>query len=124
MLRVIAPPYGIDLWQVARIDVQQLDETHQKELYAWLTELGVPYRRCIPKLCITQDTKGGQLLLHLSQFALTADDAKYIDHAANRMHTEPVAYVIDAYPVWLPGASLHQATEEKEEKHDDDAGAH
>ncbi len=104
----IPPPYGIDLWQVARVDTINLADAERAGLFAWLTELDVPYRQCRPLLAISQDATTGQHCLHLSRFVLDGTGEKVVDHAMNRIHSEPVVYAITDYPAWLVEVSQHQ----------------
>lgn len=111
----IPPPYGTDLWLVARVDTALLDE-RQFAIFVWLTELGIAYRQCRPTLAISQDAVTKQHLLHLSRFVLDAAGEKVIDHAANVMFVEPVVYAITDYPAWLVEVSQQQQTE-REARH-------
>lgn len=107
----IPAPYGTDLWQVARVDTVDITDERRAELFAWLAGLGVPYLRCRPTLAISQDAHTRRLLLHLSRFVLDRSGEKVVDHAANVMHTEPIAYAITDYPAWLVEASQQQEKE-------------
>lgn len=119
MSSVIAPPYPADLWKVARVDVHHggVSAERRAELFAWLELLGVPYMQCIPHLVITQDRQTRGLLLHLSRQARDTAGRIYIDHAADRVHTEPVVLTIDDYPAWLVEVSQQQANETEEGSH-------
>lgn len=110
-LTEIPAPYGTDLWQVARVDTAYLDEAQRAELFGWLTDLGIAYRQCRPTLAISQDAPTRQLLLHLSRFVLDASGEKITDHAANRVHVEPVVYAVTDYPAWLVEVSQQQQKE-------------
>ncbi len=111
-MRVVAPPYPMELWEVARVDTARLPEERSRELFAWLAEWQIPYRQCIPHLVITRDSHSGQYLLHLSRFVLDAFGQKIVDHAANRVHTEPAVFGIDdSYPAWLVEVSQQQKKE-------------
>lgn len=103
----IQPPYG-ELWKVARVDVNAEPVTEEQwvELFAWLDKLGVDHQNCAPNLVITQ-RPDKTLLLHVTQFA-RANGEKYIDHAANRVHTEPLVVQVTEYPAWLVQASHFQ----------------
>lgn len=106
----IPPPYGGELWKVARVDLHPERSTEQQraEAFAWLDTLGVPYRECTTKLTITSRTDDGKFLLHLSRFLLDAWGHKYIDHAANAMATAPYVVAISDFPAWLVQASQLQ----------------
>ena len=106
-LATVAPPHG-ELWKVARVDANALPAERQAELFAWLETLGLPYRECIPKLVVTSNAEDGRLLLHLSRFAFDERGHKYVDHAANRVHTTPLVVAITEYPAWLVQASQSQ----------------
>ena len=97
-----------DLWKVARVYEPPLPKQRREELYAWLQSLGVEPKRCIPYLVITHSSADGCYRLHLSMYALNDQGAKYVDHAANRVHTEPLVIVIDTWPQWLVEVSQQQ----------------
>ncbi len=125
--RIVGAPYGQDLWKCARIDTRLLAPAQREEILAWLSSLGIAYREYTPTLAVTQDTVGGQLLLHLSRFVMDPFGDRVIDHAAARLHTTPVAIAISTYPSWLPGVSLRQeeqAAATKEVSSDDSSGSH
>lgn len=105
----VHPPYG-ELWKVARVNVnaEPITDEQRTELFAWLDALGVPYRECRPDLVITKNAEDGRLLLHLTRFALDGKGDKYVDHAANRVHTTPYVVEIAEYPAWLVQASTTQ----------------
>lgn len=107
----VPPPHGTDLWKVARVDTVNLADEQRAELFAWLAGLDVPYRRCRPLLAISQDAVTKQHFLHLSRFFLDPAGEKVVDHAMNRVHSEPVVYAITDYPAWLVEASQQQEKE-------------
>lgn len=105
-MNLVEPPYG-DLWKVARVDVNAdpVTDTQRAELFAWLAALGIDHLNCYPTLVISHRPDKIHLL-HVSQFARGANGAKYIDFAADRVHTEPLVVEIDEnYPAWLVQAS-------------------
>lgn len=114
----VEPPYG-ELWKVARVDTcaEPVTPELRAEACAWLESLGIPYEECRPELVITINGEDKRLLLHLTRFALDANGGKYIDFAANRVHTVPLVVQIekDSYPAWLVQASHIQDQATKEE---------
>lgn len=96
----------MSLWTVARVDVNALEGAQLGEALAWVAGLGVDPKTVIPHLVVSQDDAGAYRL-HLSRFVL-ADGRKVVDHAAGRVHTEPVVIPVDTYPSWLPEAGQHQ----------------
>ncbi|MGE5827708.1 MAG: hypothetical protein ACM30G_05000 [Micromonosporaceae bacterium] len=98
----------LDLWKVARVYEPTLPKERREELYAWLESLQVQPKLCIPHLVITHSSLDGRYRLHLSRFALDDRGAKYVDHAADRVHTEPLVIVIDTWPEWLVEVSQQQ----------------
>lgn len=109
-MRVLAPPYG-DLWKVARLDVNALEPDRQQEIFGWLTGLGIAYRDYRPELVVSQDRDTRAYALHLTRYVLAPDGSKFIDHAAGRVHTEPVVFAITDYPEWLPEVAYLQEKE-------------
>lgn len=113
-MRVIAPPYPLELWRVARVDTVLLTEDQQAEVYAWLSELGIPYTQYRPELVVSKSALSGDLLLHLTRYVLDPFGGEIVDHAAHRVHTEPVVFAITTYPMWL-AAESHKQEQAKEE---------
>lgn len=110
----VEPPYG-ELWKVARVDTCAEPVTAEQlvEACAWLESLGIAHRECRPELVITQNAEDGRLLLHLTRYP---DERRYIDYAADRVHTVPLVVQIDKdYPAWLVQASHLQDQAQKGE---------
>lgn len=111
----VKPPFGV-LWKVARVDVNAWPvDSDRTELFDWLAWLGIDHTRCLPTLVISQ-RPDKTLLLHVSQFARDTNGAKYVDFAADRVHTEPLVVQITDYPAWLVQASHHQDQTQKGEQ--------
>lgn len=114
-ITAVEPPFGV-LWKVARVDVNAWPFTPDRtELFAWLAKLGIDHTNCYPTLVISQ-RPDRTLLLHVSQFARDVDGGKYVDFAADRVHTEPLVVEITDYPAWLVQASHQQDQNQKGEQ--------
>ena len=107
----VFPPYG-DLWKVAVVDESRLSPDQRTEVHAWVRTViepaGIPLDRVRPRFVVTENSEDRRLLLHLTVMAHDSRGMVYIDHAADRVHSEPYVFQITDYPAWLPAVSQQQ----------------
>jgi hypothetical protein len=109
-----ARSHHVGLWRVAIVDdVNMLPDSRKDAVIAWLQSYGIPTQECAPRLVVTQSEVDGKFRAHVTVYARDDQGAKYIDHAANRVHTEPLVVTVDSYPDWLPMAGLAPAREQE-----------
>lgn len=106
-MRTVEPPYG-GIWKVARVDESRLDPQQRAEVHTWMGSLGVDITQVRPRFVISQRAADGTHLLHLSRFVYAADGRKFVDVAADQVHTVPLVIEIDSYPDWLPAVGAEQ----------------
>jgi hypothetical protein len=101
---VIDDPTG--LWKVCRFDLRTIPDPLRRRVLEWVAGLDVDVLTVTPWLAVSQESPDGRLRAHLSRFVYE-DGEKVIDHAMERMHSEPAVIPIAALPDWLPAYQQH-----------------
>ena len=111
MSRRIAPPHN--LWVVAKVNALALTGERRRQLIDWVAEVSGLARDEIeeyvqPTALVTQSGQDKSFRLHLSRYVRDDEGRMVVDHAADRMQSEPLVYPISEFPEWLPQASHQQ----------------
>jgi hypothetical protein len=107
-------------WLHAKVDFySDVARADQDEALAWLRGLGVEPTRCAPQFVITKTGDGGEDLrfqLHLTQHALNEQGDKFIDFAADRVHSEPITIDLGTEAPMFPWLLAALATQDRRKR--------